>query len=163
MPKARRGLLVIGPLAWWFPSFISPRRASAPLAHTGRGSRTGASALRVTAKQVRVDVVNVRPRAAPFFLALLAGPGGNAAPTSLALAVGTERDTVGIERHGVQVKLFQQPPALNLPCGWKSRGNPFGGFPFSTITVHRLSLASAKVTAEVFNSPSGSVFSLPIV
>ena len=117
MLEAKRGLWVIGPLAWWLPSFISPRRASAPLAHIGRGSRTGASALRGTAKQVRVDVVNVRPRAAPLFLALLVGSGGKAAPTSLTLAVGTEWDVVGVERHSVQVQLLQQPPALNLPCG----------------------------------------------
>ena len=116
LSEAKRGLWVIGPLAGWLPSFISPRRASAPLAHVGRGSRTGASALRGTAKQVRVDVVNVRPRAAPLFLALLVGPGG-VSPTPLTLAVGTERDVIRVEGHGVQVQLLQQSPALNLPCG----------------------------------------------
>lgn len=117
LSEAKRGLWVIGPLAGWLPSFISPRRASAPLAHIGRGSRTGAPTLRGTSKQVRVDVVNVRPRAAPLLLALLVGPGGVACPTPLTLAVGTERDVIRVEGHGVQVQLLQQSPALNLPCG----------------------------------------------
>ena len=115
--EAKRGLWVIGPLAGWLPAFISPRRASAPLAHIGRGSRTGAPTLRGTSKQVRVDVGNVRPRAAPLLLALLVGPGGVVCPTPLTLAVGTERDVIRVEGHGVQVQLLQQSPALNLPCG----------------------------------------------